>query len=68
MDASGLARMAGFVETIRELRNTPSVPGEWQMMITKYPTDKSWQPYSKKDNCYLCSDPDIPRIMTLKYR
>lgn len=64
---SGLAGMAGFVETIRELKNISSIPGEWQMMITKYPTDKSWQPFHKQVDCYLCSDPDLSRIMTLKY-
>ena len=66
--ASGFAGLGGFIETIREVTHINSKPGKWQISVLKYPTENSWIPRIRSDDCYLCSDKSLPEIILKKYK
>jgi hypothetical protein len=65
--ASGLAGLGGFIETTRELLQINSKPGKWQISVLRYPTENSWLPRVRSENCYLCSDQSLQEIILKKY-
>ena len=65
--SSGLAGMMGYVETVRETWNKNINSTRWQMAVLKFVNDYSWSKYDKNDNCYLCSDECVKKIIQKKY-